>query len=136
MSPTISSTTSSRVTTPAVPPYSSETIAIWKPSPRSRSSRGSRRSDSGTTVASTITSRIRVSSRSERGTATACLTCTEPTTLSEDPLMTGNLEKPVAPESSMISLTGSLASTQAICTRGVMISPAVRGPKATDRCTS
>ena len=49
--------------------------------------------------------------------------------------MTGNFEKPVALESSMTSLTGSVASTQAICTRGVMISPAVRGPKATERCT-
>ena len=35
----------------------------------------------------------------------------------------------------MTSLTGSVASTQAICTRGVMISPAVRGPNATERCT-
>ena len=50
-------------------------------------------------------------------------------------MITGNFEKPVAPESSMTSLTGSVASTQAICTRGVMISPAVRGPNATERCT-
>ncbi len=50
-------------------------------------------------------------------------------------MITGNFEKPVDPESSMTSLTGSLASTHAICTRGVMISPAVRGPKATERCT-
>ncbi len=49
--------------------------------------------------------------------------------------MTGNFEKPVVLESSMTSLTGSVASTQAICTRGVMISPAVRGPKATERWT-
>ncbi len=118
MSPTISSTTSSRVTTPAVPPYSSETIASWKPSPRSSESSGSSRSDSGTTVASTMISRTRVWERSARGTATACLTWTEPTTLSEEPFTTGNFEKPVAAESSMISVTGSVASTHAICTRG------------------
>ena len=36
----------------------------------------------------------------------------------------------------MTSLTGSLASTLAICTRGVMISPAVRGPNSTERSIS
>ena len=61
--------------------------------------------------------------------------CTEPTMLSLLPLVTGNLEKPVAAESSMIRLTGSVASTVAIRIRGVMISPAVRGPNAIERCT-
>src|SRR4029079_18061322 len=79
--------------------------------------------------------RTSVWERSGRGTATACLTCTDPTTLSEEPLITGNFENPVSCESSMTALTGSVASTQAICTRGVMISPAVRGPNATERCT-
>ena len=37
-SPTISSTASSRVTTPAVPPYSSTTRAIWLPAARSSTS--------------------------------------------------------------------------------------------------
>ena len=50
MSPTISSITSSRVTMPAVSPYSSETTASWNPSPRSSDSSGSSRSESGTTV--------------------------------------------------------------------------------------
>ena len=45
-SPTSSSTRSSRVTTPAVPPYSSVTMAIWKPPRRSSPSRVSAPIDS------------------------------------------------------------------------------------------
>ena len=53
-SPTISSTTSSRVTTPDVPPYSSTTTASWRPSSRSMSSSGSSRIVSGTRARSDI----------------------------------------------------------------------------------
>ena len=51
MSPTISSTRSSSVTTPSVPPYSSTTTAICMPWSRSRVSSGSSSMLSGTVVA-------------------------------------------------------------------------------------
>ena len=94
MSPTISSTTSSSVTMPAWPPYSSSTMAIWKPSWRSSAISGSSRRLSGTTTGLTMTCLMRVVARSCTGTATACLTCTVPTTVSSAS-STGKREWPV-----------------------------------------
>ena len=78
-SPTSSSTRSSSVATPAVPPYSSTTTAIWNPRPRSSPSSASSLMVSGTRSASDCRAEAGTSDRRSRGTATACLTCTMPT---------------------------------------------------------
>ena len=94
-SPTISSMTSSRVTTPDVPPYSSTTTASWLPASRSISSSGSSRIVSGTRVASIIRAVTGTSSRRSCGTAIARLTWTSPSTSSQSSPITGKREWPV-----------------------------------------
>ena len=136
MSPTISSITSSRVTIPAWPPYSSRTTAIWNPSPsRRRASSGSRRMVSGTTIGLTMMCLMRVVARSGTGSATACLTWTVPTTASSAS-STGKREWPDCRARSMTWVARSPSSTLTVRTRGVMISPAVRVPNSTDRSIS
>ena len=120
---------------PAWPPYSSRTTAIWKPSLRSSASSGSRRSESGTTIGLAMRCLTRVVARSGTGSATACLTCTVPTTLSSAS-STGNRECPVCRASSITAVARSFASRVVVRTRGVMISPAVRVPNSTDRSIS
>ena len=94
-SPTISSTRSSRVTTPDVPPYSSTTTASCMPPCRSWSSSGSSRSVSGTSTAGTISAETGTSLRRSNGTAMAFLTCTMPSMSSQSAPTTGNRECPV-----------------------------------------
>ena len=92
-SPTSSSTRSSRVTTPAVPPYSSTTTAIWKPPPAQQPeqrvepmvSRHPQRLDHQRPPA-------RDAARSAAATAKACLTWTTPTMSSESSPITGKRE--------------------------------------------
>ena len=119
---------------PAWSPYSSRTTASW-PSCRSRVSSGSSRSESGTTIGRVIRCLTRVVCRSAIGSATACLTCTVPTTVSSWS-STGKRECPVSRASSMIDQARSLVSRLIVRTRGVMISPAVRLPNSTERSIS
>ena len=120
---------------PANPPYSSMTTAIWKPSARNRASNGSRRSESGTMIGRTIRCFTLVVARSPTGRATACLTCTVPTTVSSAS-STGKREWPVSRVRSMSAVARSLTPRLVDRTRGVMISPAVRVPNSTDRSIS
>jgi len=135
MSPTISSITSSSVTMPAWPPYSSSTIAIWKPSLRSSAISGSSRSESGTTTGLAIRCLTRVVPRSWTGTPTAFFTWTVPTTASCSS-STGKREWPVRRASSMTASARSPSSRLKVRIRGVMISPAVRVPNSTLRSMS
>ena len=120
---------------PAWPPYSSRTTAIWKPSARRSASSGSSRKESGTTIGLTMMCLIRVVVRSETGSATACLTCTVPTTMSSSS-RTGKRECPVLRAFSITAIARSVASRLVVRTRGVMISPAVRVPNSTERSIS
>ena len=96
---------------------------------------GSSRSESGTTIGRVIRCLTLVVWRSGIGSATACLTCTVPTTVSSWS-STGNREWPVSRASSMTAQARSLASRLTVRTRGVMISPAVRVPNSTERSIS
>ncbi len=73
--------------------------------------------------------------RSCIGRATACLTCTVPTTFSSAS-RTGKRECPVSRVSSITAVARSLTSRLLLRTRGVMISPAVRVPNSTERSIS
>ncbi len=136
MSPTISSTRSSSVTTPSVPPYSSTTTAICMPWSRNSVRRGSSSMLSGTVVAGSVISVSRTERRRSGSTPTACLTCTMPSTSSGVRPMTGNREWPVSRAASMTSCAVSRPSRNRTCTRGVRTSAAVRSPKAMLRATS
>ena len=71
ISPTICSMTSSIVTRPATPPYSSTTIAMWLRLPRNSFSSTFRRLDSGTNTAGRRYSRMSKRCRARRRTAAA-----------------------------------------------------------------
>ena len=66
------------MTMPAVPPYSSTTIAIWYPFERSSATSASRCTVSGTRSGSVLSAPTGTSRRFSRGTDTAAFTCTTP----------------------------------------------------------
>ena len=91
---------------------------------------------SGTRSASDWSAETGTSARFSRGTATACLTCTMPTTSSMFSSMTGNRENPVRRARSMTSSAVSVREMLATRGRGVMTSCAVWSAKASVRARS
>ena len=135
ISPTISSTRSSNVTIPAMPPNSSMTTAICTPPPRTTSSSASRPRLFGASTGGIMTSGTGTSPRRPGSTATTCLTCTIPTTSSWSAPSTGKREWPVARVSSTTRRTGSSADTVSTRTRGVRTSSARRRPNSRERAS-
>ena len=117
--------TSSSVTTPAVPPYSSTTTAICMPCARSSTSSGPSRTVSGTRGAGPISAAAGTSVRFSNGTAIALRRCTRPTTSSREPSITGKRECPVDRAAATTSAAVSSRVTTSIRVRSVITSTAV-----------
>ncbi len=132
-SPTISSTTSSRVTTPRCSPYSSTTTASCSPASRGCCSSGARRMVSGTKACRTMSADTGTCGRRSCGTATARLMWTTPSTSSQS--RPGHGEPGVARSSGQRtrSSADALRSMPVQRTRGVITSAAVRSAKSSDR---
>ena len=123
-SPTNSSTRSSRVASPAVPPYSSTTIASCKPFARRSTIKVSSLMVSGTLSASSMMAETGTSSRFSRGTAAACFKCATPMMSSEVPSEIGKREWPVFIDASISFASESSLSRVCIRGRGVITSAA------------
>jgi hypothetical protein len=94
-----------------------------------------RASESGTTIGLTMRCLTRVVAARGTGSATACLTCTVPTTSSSSS-STGNREWPVWP-GQLDDRERTVGGLEAVHPHpGVMISPAVREPNSTERSIS
>ena len=135
-SPTISSIRSSKVTIPAVPPYSSSTMAICRLALRSCTSSVSKCTVSGTKITGVLFSPTSLPFRLSRGMAMMVLTWQTPLISSEEPSVTGKREYPVSLASSMTSWTCAVCSMVCIWMRGVMTSAAERSEKRTVRSTN
>ena len=119
----MASTISSKVTSPAVPPYSSTTIAICMCFSVISENSAPQRLLSGTKYASRITSFNPLLFGSEVPMYfSKSLIYTTPTTLSGSSSYTGILEYPSSIESLMVSCKESSKSTQAISVRWVIMS--------------
>ncbi|CAM5678086.1 hypothetical protein SPURM210S_02544 [Streptomyces purpurascens] len=126
---------SSRVATPAVPPYSSITTAIVR-LPESRSRSRSTASVSGTSSGSRISSETKIPVRRSAGTASTSLTCAVPTTESRVPRKTGKRDRPVARVALATSSRVACTSRATTCTRGVITFSAVRSARFSVRTNS
>ena len=121
---------------PAVPPYSSTTMASWSPCSRSMSSSGSSRIVSGTRSGGTISADTGTSSRRSCGTAMARFTCTTPSMSSQSSPVTGKRECPVRRASRTTSSAVAVRSIDDARARGLITSAAVCSPKPRDLVTS
>ncbi len=126
---------SSRVATPAVPPYSSMTTAMVR-RPDSRSSSRSTVSDPGTSSGSRISSDTGTSGRRSAGSASTSFTCAVPTTRSSVSRYTGNRDSPVARVTLATSSQVARSSRAMTCTRGVITFSAVRPARFSVRTNS
>ena len=136
ISPTISSSTSSRVMIPAVPPCSSITTASWPAPLRSSAISSPRSRDSGTAGTGAISSATGVDARAATGRRYIDFTCTTPTMSSSPSPVTGNLEWPVREASSASSSADASAPMATISTLGTMASSACLSASRMERVRS
>src|SRR5438477_1589599 len=129
ISPISSSIRSSRVTIPAVPPYSSTTTARCRPSLRISDSAGSTRLLAGSRLTSRASSPT-VTAPSGSGRISRSRRCTKPTTSSCEPSMTGKRECRAARTAATALATGRLASRKTTSVRGTITSRTCRAPAA------
>jgi len=123
MSPTICSMASSIVTSPATPPYSSITMAMWLRLRRNSLRRTFTRLDSGTTTAGRVHSRMSKSSASpDANTRSTSLASRIPTMSSRSSSITGKREWPDSTSTGSSLDGGSSRRTTTICARGTMMS--------------